>query len=99
VSNNIMQQQLRIVMLLGGWIVVGTVADGDNHLTIGNASTIRECGTTKSLGGLVLRLRELAQIGPTDDTILDPCGDVIAHKGSVLLYIDCVQSNWTGNLP
>jgi len=68
------------------------VAISGDDVFIGNASVIRVWGTTKGLG-------EMAMGGPTKDTVLDPCGVVRANKGSVVLYIDCVESKWAGKLP
>ncbi|NBW19042.1 MAG: hypothetical protein EBR82_64810 [Caulobacteraceae bacterium] len=91
-NDNITQQKLQIVVLQRGWVVVGMVAISGDDVTIGNTSVIRVWGTTKGLG-------EIALNGPTNDTVLDPCGVVHSHKNSVVLYIDCVESNWAGKLP
>ena len=80
------------MVLQRGWVVVGMVAISGDDVFIGNASVIRVWGTTKGLG-------EMAMGGPTKDTVLDPCGVVRANKGSVVLYIDCVESKWAGKLP
>ena len=91
-SDNITQQGLQIVVLQRGWVVVGMVAISGDDVTIGNASVVRVWGTTKGLG-------EIALGGPTKDTVLDSCGVVRAHKGSVVMYIDCVELKWSGKLP
>jgi len=88
-SDNITQQRLQIVILQRGWVVVGMVAISGDDVTIGNASVIRVWGTTKGLG-------EIALGGPTQDTVLDQCGVVRAHRNSVIMYIDCVESKWSG---
>jgi hypothetical protein len=91
-SDHITQQVLQIVVLQRGWVVVGMVVVSGDDVTIGKASVVRVWGTTKGLG-------EIAMNGPTKDTVLDPCGVVRAHKGSVVMYIDCMETKWTGKLP
>jgi hypothetical protein len=91
-TDYITQQRLQIVVLKRGWVVVGMVAISGDDVTISNASVVRVWGTTKGLG-------EIAMNGPTKDTVLDPCGVVRAHKGSVVLYIDCAETKWSGKLP
>ena len=91
-TDHITQQKLQIVVLQRGWVVLGMVAISGDDVTIGNASVVRVWGTKKGIG-------EIATGGPTKDTVLDSCGVVHAHKGSVVMYIDCVESKWSGKLP
>lgn len=86
-SDHITMQRFQIVVLQRGWIVVGSVAISGDDVTVANASVIRVWGTTKGLG-------EIALGGPTKDTVLDPCGTVRAHKGSVVMYVDCDEAKW-----
>ena len=71
----------QIVVLQRGWVVVGDVTIDGEAVTILNASTIRNWGTTKGLG-------ELALTGPTSKTILDPAGTVRAHLLGVVMFLD-----------
>ena len=86
-NDHVTQKACRIVILDRGWVVVGWVAISGDDVTIEKASVIRVWGTTKGIG-------EIASGGPTKDTILDPAGVCRAHKGSVVMYIDCDESKW-----
>ena len=55
--------EIRIVVLQRGWVVVGRYAATDTEVTITDASVIRVWGTDRGLGQL--------STGPTDSTILD----------------------------
>jgi hypothetical protein len=77
-----------ILVLQRGWVVVGDVIEeGDDRLELANASVIRRWGTTKGLGQLALE-------GPRKETVLDPCGAVLAHPLSVVLQIPCKEEVW-----
>jgi hypothetical protein len=83
---------IRIVVLQRGWVVVGRVAEeSDKELRLEKSSVIRRWGTTKGLG-------ELAANGPTNNTVLDPCGTVRAHPLTVVMQIDCVEGKWDGRV-
>jgi hypothetical protein len=83
---------IRIVVLQRGWVVVGRVAEeSDKELRIEKSSVIRRWGTTKGLG-------ELAANGPTNNTVLDPCGTVRAHPLAVVMQIDCAEGKWDGRV-
>lgn len=76
----------QIVVLQRGWIVVGDVSKDGPMLRITDASVIRRWGTQRGLG-------QLAQTGPTKDTILDPCGTVEAHEMTVIMSIEVAKTN------
>lgn len=85
-----MNNEVRIVVLQRGWVVVGRYAATDTEVTITDASVIRVWGTDKGLGQLAA--------GPTEATILDPAGTVRAHPMAVVLTIDCEESGWRSAL-
>lgn len=72
-----------ILVLQRGWVVVGhLVQDDETKVRLEDASVIRHWGTTKGLGQLALE-------GPTNQTKLDPCGEVEAHPAAIVLRIPC----------
>lgn len=86
-----MEESIRqIVILQRGWVVLGDVSYGPRSdiLHIKNASIIRQWGTTKGIGQLAIQ-------GPTDKTILDPAGTIIAPENSVIFRIN-VEKNPQG---
>ena len=82
---------IRIVVLHRGHVIVGRYERSGDDVVVSNASVIRVWGTTRGLG-------ELAAGGPTAKTILDPCGTVRAHAMAVILTIDCEGAKWTSKL-
>lgn len=78
-----------IFVIQSGWVFVGTCEDTETNTATAllNAACIRHWGTTRGLG-------ELALNGPTDSTILDPCGTVEFPRSSILFYIPVVKSKW-----
>lgn len=86
-DDHVTMKACRIVILDRGWVVVGWVGISGDDVTIEKASVIRVWGTTNGIG-------EIASGGPTKDTILDPAGVCRAHKGSVVMYVDCNEAKW-----
>jgi len=81
---------LRICILDRGWVMVGNFKkDGSTgDCTLENAYVIRKWGTTKGLG-------ELAQDGPTKETILEPCNGVVQFAWTnVIATIACSKKGW-----
>lgn len=80
-----------IAVLQRGWVVTGITVrdedDADGSLHLEQASVIRRWGTTRGLGQLALK-------GPQQETVLDPCGTVLAHEGAVVMVIPCVEAAW-----
>lgn len=74
-----MEQELRILVLQRGWVVVGYYSQTDDECVLTDAAVIRRWGTTKGIGELVN--------GPTQNTILNKCGEVRAAKLAVVLHI------------
>ena len=70
-----------IVVLDRGFVYVGSVTEYPDKIRISNAKCIRRWGTTKGLGQLVT--------GPTDETVLDETGTVIAYRHAVIHLIPC----------
>ena len=63
---------------------MGSVTQTDDGYTIEDASVIRKWGTTRGLG-------EIALSGPTQETVLDPCGAVEVERHAVLMRINCMK--------
>lgn len=78
-----------IVVLDRGFVYVGdaTITDDDRFVVIRDAMNIRVWGTTKGLG-------ELAQCGPTKDTILDHVGTVKAPMRALISLIETKLIRW-----
>lgn len=72
----------QIVISQRGWVFVGDVTRTGNEVVIENAAVVRRWGTTRGLG-------QLAQEGPTQNTILDFCPQVRIHTLSVVATMDC----------
>ena len=77
-----------ILVLDRGFIVYGTWTIRDHWVLIRNCACIRKWGTTKGLG-------QLAESGPTVDTVLDPQPPTRVHELQVVQIIDCQGETWT----
>jgi len=78
---------INVVVLQRGFVYVGRVYINGSEVRIKDASCIRNWGTTKGLGQLVLN-------GPTDKTVLDPIGEIIVHELAVVSFSPCNQVVW-----
>ena len=76
----------KIAVLQRGNVLVGHFTQDGDMCELTNAAVIRRWGTTKGLGELTN--------GPTDETVLDPCGRVTFHILTAVLLIDCVDEAW-----
>ena len=74
-----MGHEYRILVLQRGWVIVGRYVERGDECCLYDAAVIRRWGTTKGLGELI--------DGPTPSTTLDKCGEVRAHKLSVVLHL------------
>ena len=83
--------EVRIVVLQRGWAYVGNYYRDGDLCRLENAQCIRKWGTTKGLG-------EIAESGPTQDTILDPAPLVEFDALTVVLTIRCEASKWEKTL-
>ena len=72
----------QIVVVTAGWVLIGNVQHMESCVLITDGSVIRDWGTTQGLG-------QIALTGPTDKTVLDPCGTVQVPMNSVVMCIDC----------
>lgn len=84
-------QDIRIVVLRRGFVVVGRYERTGDDVTVSGASVIRRWGTTRGLG-------EIAAGGPTASTVLEPCGVVRCHALAVISTIDCEGDKWTAHV-
>lgn len=79
---------MRICMLARGNVLIGRLEKDGDERRLHNASVIRRWGTTAGLG-------QLAQNGPTSDTILDPCNGVVEwHVSAQIMTISVNESAW-----
>ena len=86
-----MNNDIRIVVLQRGWVLIGRFAQNGTQCTLADASVIRRWGTTKGLGELFN--------GPTRDTILEKSNGIARfHELTVVLTIDCNHDAWDDKL-
>ena len=78
----------KIIVLDNGFVVYGSVSQEHQYLVISNCACIRVWGTTKGLG-------QLANSGPTKDTVLEPQPTTRVHELQVTQIIDCRGEAWT----
>jgi len=80
---------IRIVILQRGWIMVGRYKRVDQYVTLNNAFVIRNWGTTKGIG-------ELAKCGPLKDkTVLDAVNNEVEfHTLVEVANVKCSVKNW-----
>jgi len=77
----------KIVVLDRGFVVYGSVEQSGDYIVISNCDCIRTLGTTRGLG-------QLADKGPTKETILDAQPITRVHQLQVIMMIDCVGEPW-----
>lgn len=83
---------IKIVILQRGWVMVGKFERNGSECKLHNASVIRRWGTIKGLG-------EIANGGPTKDTILDKCFGVVEFDYlTVVASISVEESKWQNKL-
>src|SRR5512137_1079938 len=75
-------EDIRIVILQRGWVVVGHYSQKGDECAVESARVVRRWGTTKGLG-------ELASNGPQPTTVLDPAPTVRFHPLTVVATIAC----------
>lgn len=83
--------EIRIVILQRGWVVVGYWYQDGPNCTLTRAAVIRIWGTTKGLG-------EIAYDGPTPKTVLDKCPDIHFHELTVIQSMNVVREKWIRHL-
>lgn len=80
--------QMGIFVLQRGWVVVGKVkSKSTTAIVVKEASVIKRWGAPRGLG-------QLAQSGPTTDTILEPSGIVEFHPLAGVLSFHVNESAW-----
>jgi hypothetical protein len=83
---------VKIVILQRGWVMVGRFERKGSDCKLHNASVIRIWGTKKGLG-------EIAEHGPTKDTILDSCNGLVEFDYlTVIATISCNEKSWEKEL-
>jgi hypothetical protein len=82
---------IRIVVLPRGWVVVGKYAEAAGQVVLTRAMVVRRWGTTKGLGEITA--------GPTKDTKLDALGELRCAADAVLFSLLCTADAWTKVLP
>ena len=78
---------IRIVILQRGFVFVGRFSQIGTTCTLSDGFNVRRWGTTKGLG-------EIAEGGPTKDTVLDPVASVSYHELSAVASIRCEAGKW-----
>ena len=78
---------VKIVILQRGWVMVGVFSQNGPNCRLDQASVIRKWGTTKGLG-------EIADGGPTKNTVLDKCPTVEFHELTIIATIQCRAEKW-----
>lgn len=84
-------QDIRIVVLHRGHVVVGRYSRDGHYIVIDDAAVVRIWGTTRGLG-------EIASGGPTATTVLDACPQVRVHHLAEIMSIKCEGEKWTQKL-
>ncbi len=86
--NQTITENIKIVILQRGWIMVGYFERNGNDCKLSKASVIRSWGTTKGLG-------EIAVGGPTSTTKLDKCHGLVEFDYlTVVAQVACEESKW-----
>ena len=77
-----MKAMKAIVVVEAGWVLIGeyVAAEGGKPAHMTDAAVIRRWGTTAGLG-------QIALTGPTNETILDPCGMVVFDNPQAILFV------------
>ena len=71
-----------IAVLQRGWVVCGDYSQRGDIATLSEAAVVRVWGTSNGLG-------ELAEKGPLEGTILDPCPPVSFHIREAVFVMEC----------
>lgn len=81
-------ENIRILILQRGWVVVGRFSQEGTECRITNGYIIRRWGSSAGLG-------QLAAGGPRDDTILDPITTLCVHELGIVASLFCNPKHWT----
>ena len=86
------KSKVHIVVLQRGWAIVGRLERKENECQVYDAAVIRKWGTTKGLG-------EIAENGPTTNTVLDKCNGLVEFDYlTVVFTIECNDAKWEKSL-
>ena len=92
VAESVIEDNIKIVILQRGWVMVGIFSRIGNDCKLSRASVIRKWGTTNGLG-------QIAKDGPTSDTILDKCYGIVEFDYLTIVASICVEeSKWSKKL-
>lgn len=80
-------KNIQIIVVEGGWVLVGVAKLGKGAIELTNAHVIRRWGTTKGLG-------EIALNGPTKTTVLDKLGIAFIQLKQVRFTVPCDETKW-----
>lgn len=78
---------MHIVILPRGWVVVGKLKEGKDFSELTFCAVIRRWGSTRGLG-------EIAENGPTKDTILDNTPPMRFPNSAIINMIACDATKW-----
>lgn len=79
---------IRIVVLQRGWVIVGRYSQDGQQCFVDGGHVVRRWGTKKGLG-------EIAEGGPTKDTVLDPIPWAQFHELTALFTLACEEEKWS----
>lgn len=79
--------KIKIVILQGGWVMIGRFYQDEHYCTLKDGYTIRQWGTSEGLG-------ELAEKGALEKTILDKNPEVKFHELTVVAALLCDEKAW-----
>lgn len=82
-----MKKDIRIVVIEGGWVMVGIVKLSASAIELTTAHVVRRWGTTKGLG-------QIALDGPTKETVLDKLGIAFIQLKQVRFTVPCDADKW-----
>ena len=74
----------QICILNRGWVVIGILSKEDNYYHLKDGYVIRRWGTNYGLG-------EIAENGPTKETVLDKITDFSFHEGQLIGKMKCLK--------
>jgi hypothetical protein len=75
----------KIIILDRGFVYVGsTTIDGD-YVRVTNVRNIRKWGTIAGLG-------QIGETGPTENTVMDKCPDILVPLRAVITFMSCKHS-------
>lgn len=80
-------EEIRIVILQRGWIVIGNYYQKDSKCWIENGYVIRQWGTSEGLGQLAIE-------GKQENTVLDKIPKTEFHELTIVASMVCDKEKW-----